>query len=115
MWIDDEAVRDPKDNTHPWVIVRSYDQAIRYFELFGIPNYIDFDHDLGDPDDRKSGMGIAKWIVNYDLDNNMNAIPGDFTFGVHSRNPNGADNIEGLLDNYLNERRERKKNSKNPT
>ncbi|MGK0446544.1 MAG: hypothetical protein ACJA2M_000313 [Polaribacter sp.] len=82
------------------------------------PDFISFDHDLADEhytpekywDDyaaskayqdsrnytEKTGLDCAKWLIELCLDNNLN-LP---NFYVHSHNPVGADNINGLLNNF---------------
>lgn len=88
-----------------WHIVRSCKDAIEWVLHNGIPNVISFDHDLGmthyagDYSDGKTGMDFAKWLVEYDMD--TSSMPTDFSFTVHSKNPEGAKNIKLLLDNYL--------------
>lgn len=94
LYIDDE--RTPKTDRN-WVIARSYEDAILYMELHGIPEYCSFDHDLGT---HKTGMDIANWIVEQDLDGKL-SIPDSFQFNVHSANIVGAKNIRGLLLSYL--------------
>jgi hypothetical protein len=89
-----------------WAIVRSYDEAVSWVTEHGFPDVISFDHDLGlmhyanDYSDGKTGFDFAKWLVEYDMD--THTMPRDFKYTVHSKNPTGAKNIHGLLDNYLN-------------
>jgi len=94
VFIDDE--RFPVDETN--VIIRSYDEFVKYVNEFGIPDVIHFDHDLGD--NQPTGYDIAKFIVDCDLDG-VNTIPDGFTFFIHSQNTTGAKNIKELLINYL--------------
>lgn len=94
LYIDDERYLK---TLHPWVIVRSYAEAINYFNNHGIPEYISFDHDLGNG---PSGYDIAKWLVNADLDG-THKIPDNFQFNVHSANPIGVINITECLRSYL--------------
>ena len=93
LFLDDE--RFPVDDS--WVIVRSYDEAVSYVKEHGMPSFISWDHDLGDKS--LTGHDFAKWLVDYDLDNDL--ITKDFSFYVHSANPVGAANIKNLLDSYL--------------
>ena len=96
-----------------WIIVKSYGQFINWINQNGLPDFISFDHDLGDVAELKesldknewfdtinnkeyTGMDCAKWLVNYCLDNNL-SLP---QFAVHSANPSGSANIEGLLKNF---------------
>ncbi|HEY6438132.1 MAG TPA: cyclic-phosphate processing receiver domain-containing protein, partial [Ignavibacteriaceae bacterium] len=69
---------------------------------------ISFDHDLGlmhyagDYSDGKTGYDFAKWLIEYDMD--MNTMPSNFTFTVHSKNPIGSENIRELLNNYIQQK-----------
>jgi len=98
----------------PWNIVRSYNEAVAWVLENGFPDVISFDHDLGyeefdttesgmivvtNATVEKSGHDFAKWLVEYDMD--TNSMPDDFRFTVHSKNPEGTKNIQGLLNNYL--------------
>ena len=97
-----------------WIIVRSYGQFVQYIEQNGLPDLISFDHDLGDVPQLKidlpieqwfdleekrefTGMDCAKWLVNYCLDNNK-PLP---KYIVHSVNPAGIENIEGLFVSFI--------------
>ena len=96
LYIDD--LRSPQTNK-PWEIVRNFDEAIEYFEVMGCPHYVSLDHDLGD--NIPSGYDIAKWMVEKDIEMNGKFIPLNFEFNVHSANPVGAANINGLFSNYF--------------
>ena len=80
------------------VICRSSKEIIDFILKNGAPNYISFDHDLGEA---KTGYDVAKWIVEQDILGNI-SIPEDFQFHVHSANPVGKINIEKYLTNYIN-------------
>jgi hypothetical protein len=97
-----------------WHIVRSYKEAVQWVLDNGFPDIVSFDHDLGyeevhttasgiaivtNATEEKSGHDFAKWLVEHDL--NTNTMPTNFKFTVHSKNPEGAKNIQGLLDGYL--------------
>lgn len=95
MFIDDErqpAPSFPKNG----VVIRSYQAFVDYVTDFGLPTFISFDHDLGNGG---TGYDIAKYIV--DRDQEFGDLPDGFTFFVHSQNPIGKSNIEGLLNSYL--------------
>jgi hypothetical protein len=64
----------------------------------GVPSFISFDHDLGGPD---SAMIVVNWLIETDMDFDLQLIPQGFDFFVHSANPPGAANIEGKLRQYL--------------
>ena len=124
IWLDD--VRDPL--TNDWLVfspigrdvnvvwVKSYYDFTIWIEKNGLPDAICFDHDLGEDvaierikkglskrqarilkKESKSGMDCAKWLVNYCLDNDK-PLP---KYAVHSANPAGAENIEGLFLSFL--------------
>ena len=96
LFIDD--IRNPA--TNDFAIVRSAADAYEFMEAFGCPDFISFDHDLGESD-APTGFDVAKWMVDRDLDTGGKFIPANFDYYVHSANPVGAANITGLLDNYL--------------
>lgn len=99
LYLDDE--RMPK-TTFPWIIVRSYDDAVAFVEKNGTPDYISFDHDIAS--EPMTGYDFAKWIVEQDL-NGTHLMPVDFGYNIHSANPVGRDNIMGYLNNYLSYKR----------
>lgn len=99
LFLDDE--RFPADwwlEEAPVHIARSYDDFKAELEMHGCPEYISFDHDLGP--DSKSGMDCAHLFVNMIMDGELELIP-TFSFSIHSQNPVGAENIFGLLNQFL--------------
>lgn len=80
-------------------IVRTYVEFIQYIKEHGLPDLISFDNDLGldeKGDVAPDGYAAAKWLVyesGLDLSN--------LKFNVHSANPVAAEQIRGLLNNYL--------------
>lgn len=95
LFVDDE--RFPPNDGEFWIIARTITEVQSAIQHNGFPKFISWDHDLGE--DQPSGYDIAKWIVEEDLNDSI--IPDDFDFYVHSQNPIGAGNIEGLLRQYL--------------
>lgn len=89
--------------TKEWEIVRSYDEFVAHIEENGMPDFISYDHDLGDVDpnnpdhDEKTGYSCVKWLVDYCLDNNLNMT----SYLIHTNNPSGYDNIHGLIQNFV--------------
>jgi len=81
-------------------IVRNYNEFVAYIKKNGLPNFISFDNDLGLDENgviAPDGYAAAKWLVyesNLDLTN--------LKFYVHSANPVAAEQIRGLLNNYIN-------------
>lgn len=101
LFLDD--VRDlhsvyPDADSMDWVICRTYDDAVADIADLGFPEFVSFDHDLGE-ESFGSGFDFAKHLVEVDLD--FEVMPDNFAYAVHSANPVGAENIRGLLDNYL--------------
>ncbi len=94
LYLDD--IRTPKTE-EPWVIVRDYASFCSVIFQFGFPNYISFDHDLGQ---EKTGYDCAK-VLQLIIEQEKMAIPKDFDFNVHSANPIGAKNIECFMNNLI--------------
>jgi len=106
---------NPKFLKSDWVIVRSYDEFVKYIEENELPDTVSFDHDLADvhydivdhvdedyydlmsAQDEKTGYHCAQWMINYCLDNNLN-LPN--TIYIHSMNGVGARNIDSLFTTY---------------
>lgn len=99
LYIDD--IRNPKGSFDK--ITRSSTEAIDYITRYGCPDFISWDHDLGNDD---TSMIIVKWLVNMDLDLNGEFIPDNFSWNIHSANPVGAENIDGYLTSYMNTKSE---------
>ncbi len=80
-------------------IVRNYDEFVDFIQKNGLPCFISFDNDLGLDQNGEvalDGYAAAKWLVyesGLDLKN--------LKFNVHSANPVAAEQIRGLLNNYL--------------
>jgi hypothetical protein len=96
LWLDD--FRPPPDSSWQWC--QSVAQAVDVVQLFGFPDAIAFDHDLGP--DAPTGHDFAKWLIERDLD--MGGMPADFAFTVHSANPVGAENIGRLMSRLSHHR-----------
>jgi len=73
--------------------VYNYQEFTSFILKNGLPDFISFDHDLGDA---KSGFDCAKFLADYCLNQKFTFI----TFQVHSQNPVGKQNIESLLNNF---------------
>lgn len=112
LFIDDE--RWPKDatwaewydapNRDEWLVARSWGEVVNLIDTYGMPSFISFDHDLGDETATLNGYETAQQIVERDMDGKWE-IPADFEFAVHSQNPIGKQNIQGILTNYLAHKR----------
>jgi hypothetical protein len=115
LWLDD--IRNP--NTADWLLdyapeykfnpdtqviwVKKYHEFVYWITENGLPTEIGFDHDLSDIHcykstyKEKTGLTCAQWLVDYCMDNDE-PLPKWF---VQSANPQGRDNINGLLNNFL--------------
>jgi len=108
-------------NKLEWVIVRNYDEFIKFISKNGLPEMISFDHDLADEHysndmyagaevynknydhfTEKTGYDCAKWLVEYCMDFDLD-LP---EYIVHSMNPAGGKNIWEYLENYRKFREE---------
>lgn len=93
-----------KYRNEEWVVCRNVQAA--FDEIFnrGMPSFISFDHDLGQ--NELTGYDLTKVLVEdaLVLEDEFYQFPQNFDFYVHSKNPIGKANIEGLLNNYLKHR-----------
>jgi hypothetical protein len=96
-----------------WEIVRSHEEFVNFIERNysegKFPSLVAFDHDLDDAHyehtsgeipyeemAEKTGMHSAKWLVEFCIEKKLK-LP---DYRVHSMNPSGRANIEGLLANF---------------
>jgi len=96
LFLDD--MRDPPPGDHNWIVVRSTQAAIDWCEAHGAPDFVAFDHDLGLDD---TGMAFAKWLIECDIESEGQFLPRNFAFSIHSMNPVGRENLQGLMGSYL--------------
>ena len=92
LFIDD--IRQPP--SPDWVVVRSSEEAKATVLKYGMPTTISFDHDLGGDD---TSMLFIHWLIELSMDNPALPFPRDYI--IHSANPVGAKNIDGLLSSYI--------------
>jgi len=71
---------------------------------YGIPNFIGFDHDLGEG---PSAFDFLKWLIQMDLDHDLITYP--FRVNIHSANSVGSANIDGLIQGYFDHKFKRNK------
>lgn len=90
LFIDDE--REPVGDG--WIVARNSEAAMMAVAVYGMPDYISFDHDLGGDD---TVMRFLHWLADTCLEDHTT-----FTFGynVHSQNPVGRDNIIGFIESF---------------
>ena len=103
LFLDDLRTVDmiyDKSEVDSFDVVRSYDEFVFYMKTHRLPDFISFDNDLGldaNEEVAPDGYDCAKWLV-YESGFDLR----DLTFKVHSANPVAAEQIRGLLTNYIN-------------
>jgi hypothetical protein len=93
-----------------WLIIKSYDEFIKYIINNDLPELISFDHDLSQehylPEHQtninysgiqKTGYHALKWLIDYCEENKL-SLP---ICKVHSQNIIGKNNILELIESYL--------------
>ena len=114
LFIDD--TRNPNDIyqnafTSPWLHARSWEDVKKIILDFGYPVKVSFDTDLGE--NQPSGLDIAKFLCDIDLDDSNNishlSFPHGFEFSTHSNNLEANKNIMHYLENYMKNRVETQK------
>ncbi|WP_299889760.1 cyclic-phosphate processing receiver domain-containing protein [uncultured Lacinutrix sp.] len=102
LFLDDirtiEMVYD-KSTENEFDIVRTYHAFVEYIINNGLPEFISFDNDLGLDEQGNvalDGYAAAKWLV-YDSGLDLRKL----NYKVHSANPVAAEQIKGLLNNYI--------------
>lgn len=96
LYLDD--IRSPKESGY--TIARNIEEAKKLISEKGFPSHMSLDHDLGENKNGKplpTGHDFVKWITKEYLDKELP----EFTYQIHSANPVGADNMKGLLDNFI--------------
>ena len=92
-----------------WIVVRSYDEFVKFIQENGVPHTVSFDHDLADEHytqeqvisynsyEEKTGFDCATWLINYCMDNKLQLPTGIL---IHSMNPVGSENIKSLFRTF---------------
>lgn len=93
LFLDD--VRTPDSGC---VLAKSVSEAVSLIDKNGFPEFISFDHDLGES--VPTGKDFANIICEKILDDKWE-IPENFSFQVHSDNNVGSENIMSLMNNFL--------------
>lgn len=102
LFLDDLRTVDmvyEKSMINEFDIVRTYDEFVRYIKTNGLPDFISFDNDLGLDENGQlapDGYAAVKWLV-YESGLDLAQLQ----YKVHSANPVAAEQIKGLLENYL--------------
>lgn len=100
LMIDDQVVLKERVLLSGWFNLATYEATINYFTTKGIPEFITFDNDLGEP---KEGIDIVNWLIEKDLDFNFLNHP--FKFNIHSKNPVANNTMYNKLIGYKKHRK----------
>lgn len=98
LFLDDERFPSEsfysfaKDHGYSVVIARTFEEFKAALKIRGMPNYVTFDHDLGEKSE--TGLDCAKFMVTNALETDLE-FPN--VFEVHSMNPIGAKAIHDYL------------------
>lgn len=94
LFLDDERFPAGEDD---WFIARTANDAVQQIKIMGMPDFISFDHDLGDG---PTGLDFATYMIERMLDQGTK-FPKHFGFYVHSMNPIGAANIRSKMESAI--------------
>lgn len=92
-FLDDER-EPPRDTTKNWVIFRDANSMVDHITIYGWPDGISFDHDLGAGD---TGADAIRFLVTMVGVKIIQPPHETFEARVHSQNPIGAENIRNWL------------------
>lgn len=112
LWIDDQAYdkevedwRRPPVGETDWKIATNSCSALICVMAHGIPEFIDFDHDLGE--NIGTGVPVPETVMeflHYLFDMYPEAIDEIKDYRIHSANPEGAKNIHAYMDSWKRSR-----------
>jgi hypothetical protein len=98
LWIDDLWFDRDAPERHPpdgFIPAESCSRAKELVIERGLPEFISFDHDLGDGHDSPE---FIRWLVNdYVYETHETFVP---EYAVHSANPSGRLTIISLMDSW---------------
>ena len=102
LYLDD--LRDvPMDTENEYYkLVRSYGEFTKWIEMYGFPDVLDLDHDLGG---EKTGYDCLLYLIDCDM-----IVPKEMRcirlpeLRIHSANPVGRENMRILWRNYKKNR-----------
>jgi hypothetical protein len=103
LWLDDQSYDSDAPERHApegYIVACSTVEACTNVTIRGLPQFIDFDHDLGEND---NAMMFLRWIEStyFWLDDEGTVhIPPCPDYKVHSANPVGADNIKSFMESW---------------
>lgn len=99
IFLDDNRFPSEYD-PRSYRIIRNYKDFCQLIETLGVPNFISFDHDIGDFDENgneRNGKTCAQYLTDYMMNKK---IYQKINYQVHSQNPEGEKNIKGWIDDW---------------
>lgn len=127
LYLDDdsfhkEGIRNPEkyyivinaidilEKSHNYEVIKmtTVEDSQKFILKYGVPSFISFDNDLMT---KLEGIDLAKWLVEEDLNKNID-IPAHFEFFVHSQNNQAKPRIYSLLNSYLEHKFSKQKKMK---
>ena len=108
IWLDDQSYDpdtpdrhcpDDIDEEFPWRVSVSSQEAIKLFDTYGVPTFIDFDHDLGV--DAEGKEDTAKTVCKYLFEHYPDA---EILYNIHSANPDGYKWIDSYMSSWRKSR-----------
>ena len=97
LFLDD--IRPPPDGS--WTVARSVRAAWHHITEYGLPIEMSLDHDLGEGHDADAPVLLHAMINGY-LDGDVQFLNVKLIkFNVHSANPQGVENLQGLWASFL--------------
>lgn len=99
-WPKQKYVEDQHKETfgktiYEWLVVRNYKDFCEAIDIYGIPEYLSLDHDLGED---STGFNCVVYLINYCLDNELQLTS---KVCYHSANPIGVENMKGLITSFI--------------
>ena len=89
------------EQKHMFVWVISYHEAIQHMILHGCPQQIDLDYDLNGGIHDGTGLDIAEWMIQEDIDKDGKFFPENFEYFSHSGHPTNRMKIINCFKEYF--------------
>lgn len=106
LWIDDQIFDTNTSSRHPalgFTGAASSEEAQRLVIRFGIPEFLQLDHDLGlMPDGSEDRVtNFLTWLELYCYENGLVKTPAQVPgYAIHSANPVGRKNIVSFMESW---------------
>jgi hypothetical protein len=93
----DSILNPPVDDVDDWIVVRSYDESVKWMQTHPFPHYISFGHTPDQPEG-KTSLDFAEWLIQFDRSNGK--MPYDFDFNVHAADRSAAIWLRAKMATY---------------